>query len=173
MKSIKWALLAISFLTIVFNNFALAEGGGDGGADSDGDYDGGDHHDGDGHHHHGDHNNLILGIGVGGYYDPWFWGGYGYANPGFWGNNYDPGFYSPYGYRAYGYADPFFRPYYAYPPAAVAPSRPPVYIQQPEPKLAQPKTNYWYYCQNPQGYNPHIKECPGGWTQVAPQPYAQ
>lgn len=176
MKSIKWPLLLISLLAIALNNFALAEGdgGGDGG-ESGGDYDGGGHHDGDGdghhHHHHHDHKHLILGIG--GYYDPWFWGGYGYYNPGFWGNYYGPGFYSPFGYRAYGYADPFFRPYYTYPPVITTPSRPPVYIQQQEPKQAQPKTNYWYYCQNPQGYYPHIKECPGGWTQVAPQPYAQ
>lgn len=163
MKSFKWPLLTISFLTIALNNFALSEGGGgDSGADSGGDYDGGDHQDGDGHHHHGDHNNLILGIG-----------GYGYSSSGFWGNYYGQGFYSPYGYRAYSYADPFYRPYYTYPPAVTAPARPPVYIQQQEPKLARPKTNYWYYCQNPQGYYPHIKECPGGWTQVAPQPYAQ
>lgn len=170
MKSIKWPLITISILALVLNNFVLAEGdsggdgGGDNGGDSDGDYDGSGHHDGDGHHHHGDHNNLILGIGV---------GGYGYYNPGFWGNYYGSGFYSPYGYRAYGYTDPFFRPYYTYPPIVTAPSQPPIYIQQPEPKLAQPKTNYWYYCQSPQGYYPHIKECPGGWTQVAPQPYAQ
>lgn len=167
MKSNKWLLLTISFLAIVLNNFALAEGDGGNGGD---DYDGDGHNNGDDHHHH-DHNHLTFGIG--GYYDPWFWGGYGYYNPGFWGNYYGPVFYSPYGYRAYGHADPFFRPYYTYPPVFTAPSRSPVYIQQPEPKLAQPKTNYWYYCQYPQGYYPHIKECPGGWTQVAPQPQTQ
>ena len=167
MKSNKWPLLTISFLAIVLNNFALAEG--DGGNSGD-DYDGDGHNNGDDHHHH-DHNHFTFGIG--GYYDPWFWGGYGYYNPGFWGNYYGPGFYSPYSYRAYDYTDPFFRPYYTYPPIVTAPSRPPIYIQQQEPKRAQPKTNYWYYCQNPQGYYPHIKECPGGWTQVAPQPYAQ
>jgi hypothetical protein len=167
MKSNKWLLLIISFLAIVLNNFALAEGDGGNGGD---DYDGDGHNNGDDHHYH-DHNHLTFGIG--GYYDPWFWGGYGYYNPGFWGNYYGPVFYSPYGYRAYGHADPFFRPYYTYPPVVTAPSRSPVYIQQPEPKLAQPKTNYWYYCQYPQGYYPHIKECPGGWTQVAPQPQTQ
>jgi len=168
MKSNKWPLLTISFLAIVLNNFALAEGDGGNGGD---DYDGDGHNNGDDHHHH-DHNHLTFGIG--GYYDPWFWDGYGYYNPGFWGNYYGPVFYSPYGYRAYGHADSFFRPYYTYPPVVTAPSRSPVYIQQqPEPKLAQPKTNYWYYCQYPQGYYPHIKECPGGWTQVAPQPQTQ
>ena len=174
MKSFKWPLITISFLTIALYNFALAEGdgGGDGGEDSSNDYDGSGHHDGDGHHHHhGSHNQFIFGLG--GYYDPWFWGGYGYYNPGFWGNYYGPGFYSPYGYRAHGYTDPFFRPYNTYPPVVTAPSRPPAYIQQQEPKIAQPKTNYWYYCQKPEGYYPHIKACPGGWTQVAPQPYAQ
>ena len=156
MKNIKWLLVTISFLTLMLNNLALAEG------DGGGDFDGGDHHDGDSHHHHSDHNHFILGIG--GYYDPWLWGGY--YNPGFFG----PG---PYGYRSYGYADPFFRPYYAYPPTVIVPSQSPVYIQQQKPKITQPKTNYWYYCQEPEGYYPFIKKCPSGWLQVAPQPTAQ
>jgi hypothetical protein len=41
---------------------------------------------------------------------------------------------------------------------------PPAYSQQQE----QPY--YWYYCQNPQGYYPYVKSCPGGWTQVEPKP---
>ncbi len=137
MKSINWPLLTLSFLAIVLNNFALAEG--DGGGDSNGDYNGSGHHDSDGHHHH-DHNHLILGIG--GYYDPWFWGGYGYYNPRFWGNYYGPGSYSPYGYHTYGYVDPFFRPHYTYPRVVTTPSRLPVYIQQQEPKRAHSKTHY-------------------------------
>jgi hypothetical protein len=32
-----------------------------------------------------------------------------------------------------------------------------VYLQK-----EQPESNYWYYCQNPQGYHPYIKSCPGG-----------
>jgi len=55
-------------------------------------------------------------------------------------------------------------PYYAYPPAVVQ-EAPPVYTQQaPEP----PPPAYWYYCQDPQGYHPYIKECPGGWLTVVP-----
>ena len=42
---------------------------------------------------------------------------------------------------------------------------PQTYIQQ-EP----PTQQYWYYCQNPQGYYPYVGECPDGWQQVAPQP---
>jgi hypothetical protein len=35
-----------------------------------------------------------------------------------------------------------------------------------EPEQQQPY--YWYYCQNPQGYYPYIKSCPGGWIPVIP-----
>ena len=165
MKSFKWLLITTSFLALMLNNLALVNGENGGGDDGDSevDSDGDDHHDGGSH----------IGLGIGGYYDPWLWGGYGYYNPGFWGNYYSPGFYGPYGYRAYDYADPFFRPYYAYPPAVVAPSRPPVYIQQQEPKTTQLKTNYWHYCKNPKGYYPYVRECLGGWLQIAPQPSVQ
>lgn len=114
--------------------------------------------------HGHNHNHFMLGIG--GYYNPWFWGSY--YEPGFWGPY-------PYGYRSYGYgyADPFYRPYYTYPPAVAAPPQPSVYIQQQESKPAQPRTSYWYYCQEPEGYYPYVKECPRDWLQVAPQPYAQ
>jgi len=168
MKNWEWRLFKISFLVFMLNNLVSASGG-----DSGGDFDGSDHHD-SGDHHHSDHhhNNLILGLG--GYYDPWLWSGY--YNPGFWGGNYyNLGFFGPdsYGYRSFGYTDPFLRPYYASPTTVAAPSRPPAYIQQQESKTIQTKNNYWYYCRDPEGYYPHIKECPGGWLQVAPQPSAQ
>ncbi len=61
-------------------------------------------------------------------------------------------------------------PYYYYsPPVVVTTPSPPVYIEQGSAQAA-PASNYWYYCQNPQGYYPYVKECPGGWQQVAPQP---
>ncbi len=53
-------------------------------------------------------------------------------------------------------------PYYA-PPVVAAPA-PQVYVQRDA-----PQQNYWYYCQNPQGYYPYVQQCPGGWTTVAPQ----
>jgi len=28
----------------------------------------------------------------------------------------------------------------------------------------------WYYCPESKAYYPYVKECPGGWQQVAPQP---
>ncbi len=65
--------------------------------------------------------------------------------------------------------DPFWDPFwwgpppvYAAPPVVMQPS-PPVYIQRPAPGSTD-----WYYCQNPQGYYPYVKECPGGWLTVVP-----
>ena len=59
-----------------------------------------------------------------------------------------------------------YHPYYYYAaPPVVIPQEPQTYVQ-PE----QPKENYWYYCQNPQGYYPYVKTCPGGWMKVVPQP---
>lgn len=57
-------------------------------------------------------------------------------------------------------------PYYADPPVIVEPA-PPVYIQ---PGTPPDQAGYWYYCQNPPGYYPYIKECPAGWMAVVPQP---
>lgn len=62
-------------------------------------------------------------------------------------------------------------PYYYPPPVYVAPSpQAPVYIEQaPARPVAPPPQSYWYFCTNPQGYYPTIKECPGGWLKVVPQ----
>ena len=30
------------------------------------------------------------------------------------------------------------------------------------------QTDYWYYCTDPQGYYPYVRECPQGWMQVVP-----
>ena len=73
-------------------------------------------------------------------------------------------------YRDPFYRDPFYSPYY-YPPTVITvPATPPVYIQQPPPVVQQYPPGYWYYCRNPEGYYPYIKECPGGWQQVEPIP---
>lgn len=89
-----------------------------------------------------------------------------------------PGWYYPYPHYVY---PPV---YYTYPPVVVTPASPPVYIEQGQPQLlpqppvaenapAQPQSNYWYYCSKPEGYYPYVKQCPGGWQQVAPRPPAQ
>jgi hypothetical protein len=47
---------------------------------------------------------------------------------------------------------------------------PPVVIQQQEPEIyeAPAEPSYWYYCRNPQGYYPYVKQCPNGWMKVVP-----
>lgn len=61
-------------------------------------------------------------------------------------------------------------PFYYYPPVITVPAAPPpVYIEQPNPPATTAQA-YWYYCGNPEGYYPYVKECPGGWQKVSPQP---
>lgn len=63
-----------------------------------------------------------------------------------------------------GYAGWYAWPRYpAYPAPVVVTPPPPVYVQ-PDP------VSYWYYCQDPAGYYPHVAACPGGWVPVPPQP---
>ena len=78
-----------------------------------------------------------------------------------------PGYY-PY-YPAY-----YPAPYY-YPPAVAMQSAPQVYIEQGAPQAAPvqaapAQTNYWYFCAGANAYYPYVKDCPGGWQRVAPQP---
>jgi hypothetical protein len=77
----------------------------------------------------------------------------------------------PYYYPPY-----YYPPYYpSYPQTIVVPAQPQVYIQQdtqPQVQQQAPVTNYWYHCDNPEGYYPYIKDCPGGWMKVLPTPPA-
>ncbi len=85
-----------------------------------------------------------------------------------------PWYYPPY------YPPAFYPPYYpSYPPylptVVVSPSAPPVYVEKGG-DAAAPEglpSNYWYYCTNPQGYYPYVKECSVGWMTVLPQTPAQ
>jgi len=127
-------------------------------------------HDGHGGGHYG--GGHYGGGHYGGYYGGHFhgYGGfYGRPSVGFY---FGPGFGWPYYYPYYP-SFPYYRyyPYYPYPPAITVPSSPPVYIQRnTEQPAPQPQSSYWYYCRHPNGYYPYVKECPGGWQQVAPQP---
>ena len=96
---------------------------------------------------------LLIGLALplGGCYYPYY-GYYGYGYP-YYGSSY-------YGY-GYGYG-------YGYLPSSST-----VYAEQSHAASASaPASNYWYYCSNPQGYYPYVKECPAGWQKVAPQPPA-
>jgi hypothetical protein len=73
-------------------------------------------------------------------------------------------------YPAYPYYYPYY-PYYAYDPY-YAPASAAAVEQQPEQYAdsgQQQSDSYWYYCQDPQGYYPYVKSCPGGWMKVVPQ----
>lgn len=168
MKDLNWPLLVVAIFALLASDATWARGGHDGGGSHIGGsshrhfggggsshrhfsgggishrhFSGGHRHIGGGHHHN--YNRFNFGINLGGYY---------------------PGYY---GYRSYGYRRPYYRSY-AYPSTIVVPSSPPVYIQRATPAPAQPQTNYWYYCREPDGYYPYVKQCPAGWLQVAPQP---
>jgi len=59
-------------------------------------------------------------------------------------------------------APPVYVPSY---PAPVVVEPAPTYQQQP-----QTAQQYWYYCQDPQGYYPYVQQCPRGWQLVSPSP---
>jgi hypothetical protein len=64
---------------------------------------------------------------------------------------------------------PVWGPFYPYPYSYYSP---PVVIRE-EPQVImepQPEEQYWYYCTNPKGYYPYVKQCPAGWTKVVPRP---
>jgi hypothetical protein len=82
-------------------------------------------------------------------------GGSFYLGPPAWGPAYDgPGYRGP---RCH-YPPPA---YYAPAPVIVHPA--PQYVER-----GQGDADYWYYCENPRGYSPHARPCPGGWMRVVP-----
>lgn len=80
-----------------------------------------------------------------------------------------------YPHSYYRYNDPFYRYdpyYYSYPQQTIitVPQTPPTYIQQSPPVTTQNQPGYWYYCDNPEGYYPYVKECLNTWQPVEPTP---
>jgi len=76
----------------------------------------------------------------------------------------------PLGVPAYPYYGPY-APYYYPPPVTVIPAAPSTYIVQPPPvENSTPSQYWWYYCPDSKAYYPYVKNCPGGWQRVAPQP---
>lgn len=144
-KSLSFFLVISLFLCIITSAvYADGRGSSQGGRGyyhgGTGHYQGGrGYYHGGGHYHGGSSWRGSIWIGPG-------WGGWA---P-WWGSAYYP-------YR-YPYSYPYY-PYY---------SEPPVVIQQQPPVYVQPEQQYWYYCQNPEGYYPYVKYCPGGWLKVVP-----
>jgi hypothetical protein len=60
-------------------------------------------------------------------------------------------------------------PYYYPPPPPYYNPPAPVYIE-PYPGTPAPQTQDWLYCPNRGAYYPYVKDCPGGWQRVLPQP---
>jgi len=143
-------------------------------------------HSGDAQSRGGGHSGGYGGGGrgyYGGYahgYSPGYHGGYGYGWRGYpyrWGYpywwryrywwGYPYGWGSPYwwDYSYYPYNDPYYDPYYyegsGGPPVPPEGSAPMAESGQQEPA-------YWHFCQDPEGYYPHVKDCPGGWMTVVP-----
>ncbi len=86
---------------------------------------------------------------------------HGYFRGGVWiGPGWGPGWWGP----AYPY------PYYVGPPVVIQQQpQPPTEYSAPEQTEAP---SYWYFCQDPRGYYPYVKNCPGGWKKVVPSPPA-
>jgi len=148
-------------------------GGHGGGGHGGGGHFGGGHGGGWGGHHGGGHwgghhrgfGFVPFGLGLGLGYGLGYYGGYGW---GWGGPYYGWGWGGPY----YGWGGGYYPPAYGY--SAAIPAAPPVYVQRQDIEPSAPQsTNYWYYCRNPEGYYPYVKECAEGWLQVAPQPSAQ
>ncbi len=72
------------------------------------------------------------------------------------------------------YPAPYYYPPYYYAPPPVVYTPPPVYyVNPPAPAPSGPastSSQYWYYCDDPQGYYPYVAQCNAAWRQVAPQP---
>lgn len=74
------------------------------------------------------------------------------------------------------YAPPvtaFVRPYYAEPTYV----NPPLASMPPPPQhlawnsaLDPAASQWWYFCNSPNGYYPYVRECPSGWEKVSPTP---
>ncbi len=104
--------------------------------------------------------------GHGGYYG----GGHGGHYHGYSGSY---GFYFGWPFYSSWYYPPYYYPSYPYYPQAVIPSSPPVYVERGDEQAAPQAQSWWYYCTESKTYYPYVKQCPGGWQKVAPQPPAQ
>ncbi|MDE2387879.1 MAG: hypothetical protein KGN35_02165 [Betaproteobacteria bacterium] len=149
------------------------------------------HHHGGGHHYYDNFGlgfglGLGMGIGVGsfGYYSPFapfgYYGGFGapFSSFGFYSNRVGVGFYNNFaGFGPYRYFEPYYplggflaaSPVFLAP--LIAPARAPTYVQRQDvsrPPVVPQQKNYWYYCRNPEGYYPYIKQCAGQWIKVPP-----
>jgi hypothetical protein len=82
-----------------------------------------------------------------------------------------PYYAAPYYYPSYYYPPYYYPPYYYYPPAVAGPVYSPAYVEQGAAQTTPAQQeNWWYYCADAKSYYPYVRECPGGWVRVSPQP---
>jgi hypothetical protein len=118
-----------------------------------------------GHGYSGGHSHARVGVGV--YFGPGWWGPGPYWGP-YWGGYWGSGYWgSPY------WGSPYWGAPYYYPPVVVQ-QAPQTYVERdPAPATPAPPQQtqqWWYYCPGANAYYPYVKECPGGWQRVSPQP---
>jgi len=113
---------------------------------------------------HGRGGGAYYGRGGGHYYggSRYYGSGHYYGGGWGWGPTINLGWWGL-GYPFYGY--PYY-PYYDRPPVIVEQPSTEIYVQ-PAP-LQSEDTGYWYFCKNPEGYYPYVKNCPSGWMKVVP-----
>jgi hypothetical protein len=123
---------------------------------------------------HGGHPRVSVGVAVG----PGWWGPRpGWVGPGWgWGAAWGPawGWGPGWGPGPWGWGPGWGQP-------VVIQSAPPVFIERdplpvnpPPPQQVAPapppQSGWWYFCPGASGYYPYVRECPGGWQRVSPQP---
>ncbi|TRZ68753.1 MAG: hypothetical protein D4S02_03230 [Rhodocyclaceae bacterium] len=59
-------------------------------------------------------------------------------------------------------------PIYVSPPVASIP--PPPQGSSQISALGLPGSEWWYFCKDPNGYYPYVRECQSGWEKVSPTP---
>jgi len=59
-------------------------------------------------------------------------------------------------------------PNYVNPPVASIP--PPPQGASQVAALSMPGSEWWYFCKDPNGYYPYVRECKTGWEKVSPTP---
>jgi hypothetical protein len=79
-----------------------------------------------------------------------------------------------FGYPYYGYPGYAYGGYGVYGPSTMivtTPAQPPVYIEQQGAAATGPASDgNWYYCHNPDGYYPYVKQCADVWQRIPAQP---
>ena len=144
--------------------YSRGAGGHGGHAGSGGHYRGSGGHGGQhyGGRHYGGRHGGHYGGHYGGYYGGYYGAGIYLGSSLLWGWPW----YGGYGYYPY-YANYPYGGYAAYDPAPV------VYVESDRPasppaEAAPAPQNFWYYCTDPAGYYPYVKNCTVPWMQVVP-----